>query len=58
MLPDAIYKSLRAIARELGIHRNTARRYALAKTPPMNTRVKPAAALTVNINSHGDGQFR
>ena len=27
--------SLRAIARELGIHRNTARKYALAESPPL-----------------------
>ena len=36
--------SLRAIARELGTHRGAALRYALAESPPMNTRLKPAAA--------------
>ena len=29
--------SLRAIARELGIHRNTARKYALANSPPLRS---------------------
>ena len=29
--------SLRAIARELGIHWNTARKYALAKSPPLRS---------------------
>ena len=29
--------SLRAIARELGIHRNTARKYALAQSPPLRS---------------------
>ena len=29
--------SLRAIARELSIHRNTARKYALAKSPPLRS---------------------
>ena len=50
--------SLRAIARELGIHRETARRYALTESPPLYTRVKPATALSDTINNHGDGQFR
>ncbi len=50
--------SLRAIARELGIHRETARRYALTESTPMYTRVKPATALSDTINNHGDGQFR
>ena len=34
--------SIRAIARELGIHRTTVRKYAEVKSPPMvRTRVKP-----------------
>ena len=33
--------SIRAIARELGIHRDTVRKYAEAKSPPMmRTRVR------------------
>ena len=50
--------SLRAIARELGIHRETARRYALAKSTPLYTRPKPATPLSDTVNNHGDGQFR
>ena len=41
--------SIRAIARELGIHRNTVRKYAEAKSPPMmRTRVRSRV-------SHSDG---
>ena len=50
--------SLRAIARELGIHRETARRYALAESTPLYTRLKPATPLSDTIINHGDGQFR
>ena len=50
--------SLRAIARELGIHRETARRYALAESTPLYTRLKTATPLSDTINNHGDGQFR
>ena len=34
--------SFRATARELGIHRNTVRKYALAESPPLR-RIKSAA---------------
>ena len=51
--------SLRAVARELvGIHRQTARKYALAKSPPVQARTNPATALSDIINSQGGGQFR
>ena len=50
--------SLRAIAKELRIHRETARRYALAKSTPLYTRLKPATPLSDTINNHGDGHFR
>ena len=36
---------MRAIARELGIHRNTVRKYAAAKSPPIiRTRVRSRAS--------------
>ena len=41
--------SIRAIARELGIHRNTVRKYAEAKSPPM-MRTKGRSRV-----SHSDG---
>ena len=36
--------SLRAIARELGIHRNTVRKYALAESPPLRKKKAPPGA--------------
>ena len=50
--------SLRAIARELGIHRQTARKYALAKSPPVQARANPATPLSDIIYGQGGGQFR
>ena len=50
--------SLRAIARELGIHRQTARKYALAKSPPVQARANPATPLSDIIYGQDGGQFR
>ena len=44
--------SLRAIARELGIHRNTARKYALAENPPLRN-----ISRTVGTPQSGEAEF-
>lgn len=49
--------SLRGIARQLQIHRGTARRYALAKSPPVNVRIDTATASSDIIDSQGNGHF-
>ncbi len=44
--------SIRGIARELGIHRNTARKYAAAERPPVTGRRKFPVALGATINNN------
>ena len=46
--------SIRGIARELGIHRNTARKYAAAKSPPVTAHRKFPVALADTMNSNAD----
>ena len=46
--------SIRGIARELGIHRNTARRYAAAESPPLMAPRKFAATLADTMNDNAD----
>ena len=51
--------SLRAMARELGVHRNTVRKYALAESPPLRKRrgtIQDAAAS--DDNAYLNGHFR
>ena len=44
--------SIRGIARELGIHRNTARKYAAAERPPVMALRKFPVALGATINNN------
>ena len=43
--------SLRAIARELGIHRNTVHKYALTESPPLRTIKNAARTLQVETGT-------
>ncbi len=49
--------SLRAIARELGIHRNTARRYTLAESPPQSYPIPSITTATDNLAEQLTGHF-
>ena len=46
--------SIRGIARELGIHRNTARKYAAAERPPVMALRNVAVALPDTMNNNAD----
>ena len=50
--------SSRGIARELGIHRNTARKYAAAESRPVTARPKFPVALADTMNDNAEGHFR
>ena len=49
---------LRGISREPKIHRQTARKYALAESPPVHARPHIATALSDIIENQGNGHFR
>ena len=46
--------SIRGIARELGIHRNTARKYAAAERPPVMALRNIPVALADTMNNNAD----
>ena len=51
--------SIRGIARELGMHRDTVRRYMAAESPPMmRPRVKSGASQSDTMTNYSDGHFR
>ena len=51
--------SIRGIARELGIHRDTVRRYMAAESPPMmRPRVKSGASQSDTMTNYSDGYIR
>ena len=50
--------SIRGVAGELRIHRNTARKYAAAESPPVTGRRKFPVALGATINNNADWYFR
>ena len=52
-------RSIRGIARELGIHRDTVRRYMAAESPPMmRPRVKSGASQSDTMTNYSDGHIR
>ena len=52
-------QSIRGIARELGIHRDTVRRYMAAESPPMmRPRVKSGASQSDTMINYSDGHIR
>ena len=51
--------SIRGIARELGMHRDTVRRYMAAESPPMmRPRVKSGASQSDTMTNYSDGYIR
>ena len=51
--------SIRGIDRELGMHRDTVRRYMAAESPPMmRPRVKSGASQSDTMTNYSDGHFR
>ena len=51
--------SIRGIARELGMHRDTVRRYMAAESPPMiRPRVKSGASQSDTMTNYSDGHIR
>ena len=51
--------SIRGIARELGIHKDTVRRYMAVESPPMlRPRVKSGASQSDTMTGYPDGHIR